>query len=154
MSISDTIKTKGSLGYIMTTTSKRRPRVTTGMIIKREVWLSEAELYHFFVDMLLKMMLNKDPFALPKNEVGPYSTLRTPVKERQRIFNTFIKKYPDLVKHMKTIIQEYVDDIRANKYSRKSTCHCPFPFACNTFPCKNLSCDADICSNGYTYRMS
>jgi hypothetical protein len=31
---------------------------------------------------------------------------------------------------------------------------CPFPSCCKEFPCKTLSCNADVCSNGYAYRMS
>ena len=32
--------------------------------------------------------------------------------------------------------------------------HCPFPDCCSRFPCETLSCNADVCSNGYAYRMS
>jgi len=31
---------------------------------------------------------------------------------------------------------------------------CPFPFQCNCFPCEDLICNADCCSNGFAYRMS
>lgn len=33
-------------------------------------------------------------------------------------------------------------------------CNCPFPAECKEFPCKTLSCNADVCDNGYAYRMS
>jgi len=32
--------------------------------------------------------------------------------------------------------------------------HCPFPDCCRIFPCKTLSCNADMCSNGHAYRSS
>lgn len=31
---------------------------------------------------------------------------------------------------------------------------CPFPEECNQFPCQDMTCHADACSNGHTYRMS
>jgi hypothetical protein len=31
---------------------------------------------------------------------------------------------------------------------------CPFPIECNKFPCNDLCCNADVCNNGYAYRMS
>ena len=33
----------------------------------------------------------------------------------------------------------------------KKVC-CPFPNCCKDFPCKDLICNADVCSNGYAYR--
>lgn len=34
-------------------------------------------------------------------------------------------------------------------------CNCPFPFYCKEFPCKSLSCNANVCDNGYaSYRVS
>ena len=32
--------------------------------------------------------------------------------------------------------------------------YCPFPDMCRSFPCKTLSCNADVCENDYVYRMS
>lgn len=32
--------------------------------------------------------------------------------------------------------------------------NCPFPFRCNSFPCKTLHCNADECHNGHTFRRS
>lgn len=32
--------------------------------------------------------------------------------------------------------------------------NCPFSDYCNEFPCDTLSCSADCCTNGSTYRMS
>jgi hypothetical protein len=32
--------------------------------------------------------------------------------------------------------------------------NCPFPDGCAEFPCRTLHCYADVCSNGYAYRMS
>ena len=32
--------------------------------------------------------------------------------------------------------------------------NCPFPEECNQFPCPDMTCNADCCSNGYTSRMS
>lgn len=31
---------------------------------------------------------------------------------------------------------------------------CPFPDGCSSFPCKTLSCNADVCDNGHAYRFS
>lgn len=31
---------------------------------------------------------------------------------------------------------------------------CPFPKECNRFPCEDMWCNADVCSNGYAYRYS
>lgn len=36
----------------------------------------------------------------------------------------------------------------------KKRISCPFPFECKEFPCKDLYCNADMCTNGYSYRMS
>jgi hypothetical protein len=38
--------------------------------------------------------------------------------------------------------------------SRYKAISCPFPYSCNAFPCETLCCNADVCSNGYAYRMS
>lgn len=50
----------------------------------------------------------------------------------------WVKKRPDIIKIL-------LDSPRAN---------CKFPFLCNDFPCSDLMCNADVCSNGYAYRMS
>lgn len=50
------------------------------------------------------------------------------------------KRYPNV---LQTLLG--MEDIKIN---------CPFPECCNLFPCKTLYCMADVCSNGYTYRMS
>lgn len=31
---------------------------------------------------------------------------------------------------------------------------CPFPDACEIFPCQELHCNADVCSNGHAFRYS
>jgi hypothetical protein len=31
---------------------------------------------------------------------------------------------------------------------------CPFPNECKRFPCDKKHCNADVCSNGFAYRMS
>lgn len=31
---------------------------------------------------------------------------------------------------------------------------CPFPEDCNVFPCSDLWCNADCCSNGNAYKFS
>lgn len=38
---------------------------------------------------------------------------------------------------------------------RAALYHCSFPLECNErFTCERRNCNADVCSNGYAYRMS
>ena len=54
----------------------------------------------------------------------------------------FYKQCPEIVK----IITKRLDE--------KLPIYCPFPCRCKEFPCETLHCNADVCSNGYAYRMS
>ena len=54
---------------------------------------------------------------------------------------------------MKTLITSY-PNVAITILENLNKVHCPFPFICTDFPCKSLSCNADVCDNGYTYRMS
>lgn len=65
----------------------------------------------------------------------------TPQEEFQLMID-FVKEYPKLIH----VIVENVN--------KRHSIRCPFPFECNSFPCKDLTCNADCCSNGYAYRMS
>lgn len=43
----------------------------------------------------------------------------------------------------------------ANKETAVGRGACSFPISCNDwYKCNTRNCDADVCSNGYAYRMS
>jgi hypothetical protein len=65
-------------------------------------------------------------------------TLNT--QEELKIIQNWARAYPEVLK----IILEAKDN----------RIHCPFGTGCNEFPCKDLICNADCCSNGYVYRQS
>lgn len=54
----------------------------------------------------------------------------------------FYKQYPNIIKIITTRLDQNLP-----------IC-CPFTTGCNAFPCETLHCNADVCSNGYAYRMS
>ena len=54
----------------------------------------------------------------------------------------FAKKYPEAVKRVVEV------------HENEKKVQCPFPEICDKFPCKDLVCGADVCSNGYAHRMS
>jgi len=57
----------------------------------------------------------------------------------------FHRKNPELSRAILSALKNETPYYRIN---------CPFPFSCNAFPCKRLHCNADVCDNGYAYRMS
>ena len=63
-------------------------------------------------------------------------------QEEMEVVTKCVKEYPEVIKIMLDVVQN-------GKKIR-----CPFPFECNEFPCSNLSCNADVCSNGYAYRIT
>ena len=65
-------------------------------------------------------------------------TIETTVDEDLKILRKWAVKNPQVLR----ILLDYP---RGN---------CPFPDSCDEFPCERLTCNADVCSNGYTYRMS
>jgi hypothetical protein len=65
--------------------------------------------------------------------------------DREELFGivvNFSKKHPKVIKAILDAL------LKGDKIK------CPFPFDCSSFPCKSLNCNADVCSNGYAYRMS
>lgn len=52
-------------------------------------------------------------------------------------------------------LEFYLDLYREEAEYNASLHHCPFPLECNRrFNCEKQRCNADVCSNGYAYRMS
>src|SRR3990167_6856242 len=128
-----------------------RSKSPCGYLVKCEKWMDDDRVYYMFRDMLNKKLMGLDPYAFDgEDEKGRYPRQRISKEEKQRIFNSFSKRYPDLKKKMTEILKIRVEYSKANKgWTRKSYCDCPFPFSCNAFPCDNLSCNADMLNNGY-----
>ena len=53
---------------------------------------------------------------------------------------------------LKNLIRKYPEV--AQKILNNKKISCPFPFICDKFPCYDLTCNGDVCDNGYVYRMS
>jgi hypothetical protein len=62
----------------------------------------------------------------------------------QQLAKKFEEGNPKLVERMNKIVET----------TPSQTISCPFPYSCRIFPCETLCCNADVCSNGYAYRMS
>ena len=88
------------------------------------------------------MMVDKQlKFRPTKIDIKVNNYVLSP-QEEMEIVMKWVKQYPEVIRIMLDVIQ------------RGKKIRCPFPFECNEFPCSDLNCNADVCSNGYAYRMS
>ena len=58
----------------------------------------------------------------------------------------------DILQVIRTVAQQNPEIVKIILKNSKG--YCPFPDMCRSFPYKTLSCNADVCENGYVYRMS
>jgi len=131
-----------------------RQKSPYGYLVKVEEWFNDECVYYIFRDMLYKKLCGEDPYSERPADMGDHPRHRIPKAEKQRIFNSYGRRYPDIKKKMVEILKERAEDFKIHKSTRKSDCSCPFPFRCEAFPCDTLSCNADTLSNGRAYRMS
>ena len=58
----------------------------------------------------------------------------------------------DILRVIRTVAQQNPEILRI--ILKHPEGYCPFPDMCRSFPCKTLSCNADVCENGFVYRRS
>ncbi len=75
---------------------------------------------------------------MSKMHITKHIDIELSLSEQLKIFRKFVVTQPEVAKIA-------FDNPRGT---------CPFPSECRNFPCEDLSCNADVCDNGYAHKLS